>query len=133
MVSIGKICGSFEECIVELRQMLAEEATRRINAQLEAKVEARLHRGYHERCKGTRRRRGEAQCQRCGTRETRRSSRNGHRRCFPNWPRRFLRTISLLERVNRMIRRLFRAAGAFHSLAGLRAAVARVLEPHRLI
>lgn len=52
---------------------------------------------------------------------------------FPTWDRVFLRTTSLLERVNRMIRRLFRAAGAFHSPTGLLAAAARVLEPHRLI
>jgi hypothetical protein len=52
---------------------------------------------------------------------------------FPDWPRVFLRTTSLLERVNRMIRRLFRAAGAFHSPLGLLAAATRVLEPYRLI
>jgi transposase-like protein len=52
---------------------------------------------------------------------------------FPDWSRVFLRTTSLLERVNRMIRRLFRAAGAFHSPTGLLAAVTRVLEPYRLI
>jgi transposase-like protein len=52
---------------------------------------------------------------------------------FPNWSRKFLRTTSLLERVNRTIRRLFRAAGAFHSQAGLLAAVTRVLNPVRLI
>ncbi len=52
---------------------------------------------------------------------------------FPAWPRHYLRTTSLLERVNRMIRRLFRAASAFHSAHGLLAAVARVLNPHRLI
>jgi transposase-like protein len=52
---------------------------------------------------------------------------------FPDWPRLFLRTTSLLERVNRLIRRLFRAAGAFHSPTGLLAAATRVLEPHRLI
>lgn len=52
---------------------------------------------------------------------------------FPTWSRQFLRTTSLLERVNRMIRRLFRAAGAFHSPAGLFAAATRVLEPRRLI
>jgi transposase-like protein len=52
---------------------------------------------------------------------------------FPDWPRSFLRTTSLLERVNRMIRRLFRAAGAFHLPTGLLAAATRVLEPHRLI
>jgi len=51
---------------------------------------------------------------------------------FPTWPRQYLRTTSLLERVNRMLRRLFRAAGAFHSPAGLLAAVARVLYPLRL-
>jgi putative transposase len=48
---------------------------------------------------------------------------------FPDWSRHFLRTTSLLERVNRMIRRLFRAACAFHSASGLLAAVARVLFP----
>jgi putative transposase len=52
---------------------------------------------------------------------------------FPHWPRHFLRTTSLLERVNRMIRRLFRPAGAFHSSSGLLAAVTRVLSPLRLI
>jgi transposase-like protein len=52
---------------------------------------------------------------------------------FPHWQRTALRTTSLLERVNRMLRRLFRPAGAFHSLPGLLAAVARVLNPHRLI
>lgn len=52
---------------------------------------------------------------------------------FPDWSRLFLRTTSLLERVNRMIRRLFRAAGAFHSPTGLLAAATRVLEPCRLI
>jgi transposase-like protein len=51
---------------------------------------------------------------------------------FPHWPRKHLRTTSLLERVNRMLRRLFRAAGAFHSSSGLRAAVARALTPLRL-
>jgi transposase-like protein len=48
---------------------------------------------------------------------------------FPNWPRRFLRTTSLLERLNRMLRRLFRADGAFQSAAGLLAGVARILNP----
>ena len=52
---------------------------------------------------------------------------------FPSWPRHSLRTTSLLERVNRMLRRLFRPAGAFHSPSGLLAAVARVLNPFRLI
>ncbi len=52
---------------------------------------------------------------------------------FPTWPRRFLRTTSLLERVNQMLRRLFRSAGAFHSPSGLLAAVRRVLLPLRLI
>ena len=48
---------------------------------------------------------------------------------FPYWPRSALRTTSLLERVNRMIRRLFRPAAAYHSRAGLAATVARVLTP----
>ena len=52
---------------------------------------------------------------------------------YPNWPRSALRTTSLLERVNRMLRRLFRPKGAFHSRLGLIAAVARVLNPFRLI
>jgi transposase-like protein len=51
---------------------------------------------------------------------------------FPTWSRCFLRTTSLLERVNRSIRRLFLSAGAFHSSNGLSAAVARVLIPLRL-
>lgn len=48
---------------------------------------------------------------------------------FPQWRRTALRTTSLLERVNRMLRHLFRPAGAFHSLAGLLAVIARVLNP----
>ena len=52
---------------------------------------------------------------------------------FPDWQRTALRTTSLLERVNRMLRRLFRPAGAFHSFTGLLATVARVLNPQRLI
>jgi len=52
---------------------------------------------------------------------------------FPDWPWHTLRTTSLLERVNRMLRRLFRAAGAYHSTAGLLATVSRVLSPMRLI
>jgi transposase-like protein len=52
---------------------------------------------------------------------------------FPHWHRTALRTTSLLERVNRLLRRLFRPAGAFHSLLGLLATLARVLNPHRLI
>ena len=51
---------------------------------------------------------------------------------FPAWQRTALRTTSLLERVNRMLRRLFRPKGAFHSLAGLLATVIRVLSPLRL-
>jgi transposase-like protein len=52
---------------------------------------------------------------------------------FPAWPRTALRATSLLERVNRMLRRLFRSAGAFHSRSGLLAAVGRILIPMRLI
>jgi len=52
---------------------------------------------------------------------------------YPDWHRTALRTTSLLERVNRMLRRLFRPKGAFHSLITLRATVARVLNPKRLI
>jgi len=54
-------------------------------------------------------------------------------RCFPDWKRTALRTTSLLERVNRMLRRLFRPKGAFHSRYGILATVARVLNPKRLI
>lgn len=52
---------------------------------------------------------------------------------YPKWPRSALRTTSLLERVNRMLRRLFRPKGAFHSRASLIATVARVLNPYRLV
>lgn len=52
---------------------------------------------------------------------------------YPDWKRTALRTTSLLERVNRMLRRLFRPKGAFHSLTSLLATVARVLNPKRLI
>jgi len=52
---------------------------------------------------------------------------------FPQWRRTALRTTSLLERLNRMLRRLFRPAGAFHSLTGLLASIARVLNPKCLI
>ncbi len=52
---------------------------------------------------------------------------------FPTWSPKTLRTTSLLERVNRMLRRLFRPAGAYHSYSGLLATVARVLNPMCLI
>jgi hypothetical protein len=52
---------------------------------------------------------------------------------FPHWPRTALRTTSLLERINRRLRRLLRAASAFHSRSGLLSAVARSLIPLRLI
>lgn len=52
---------------------------------------------------------------------------------FPDWQRTALRTTSLLERVNRMLRRLFRPKGAFHSHYAILATVARVLNPKRLI
>jgi len=52
---------------------------------------------------------------------------------FPQWRRSALRTTSLLERLNRMLRRLFRPAGAFHSRCGLLTRVLRVLSPKRLI
>ena len=54
-------------------------------------------------------------------------------RRFPHWRRSALRTTSLLERVNRMLRRLFRPKAAFHSLTGVLATVARVLGPKWLI
>jgi transposase-like protein len=52
---------------------------------------------------------------------------------FPKWPPKTLRSTSLLERVNRMLRRLFRSAGAYHSPSGLLATVVRVLQPMCLI
>lgn len=54
-------------------------------------------------------------------------------RRFPLWRRSALRTTSLLERVNCMLRRLFRPKAAFHSITGLLATVARVLVPKWLI
>lgn len=47
---------------------------------------------------------------------------------FPDWQRTALRTTSLLERVNRMLRRLFRPKGAFHSLHGLLASIGFSLQ-----
>jgi transposase-like protein len=52
---------------------------------------------------------------------------------FPDWPLVRLRTTSLLERVNRMLRRPFRAAGAFHSDTGALAAATRILSPFRAV
>lgn len=52
---------------------------------------------------------------------------------FPKWSPKTLRTTSLLERGNRMLRRLFRSAGAYHSPSGLLATVVRVLQPMCLI
>ncbi len=43
----------------------------------------------------------------------------------PHWPREHLRTISHLERFNRKLRRQIRAAGAYHSDAGILAMVAQ--------
>jgi transposase-like protein len=53
-------------------------------------------------------------------------------RRFPDWQRTALRTTSLLERVNRMLRRLFRPKGSFHSVTGLLSTLSRVLNPLRL-
>lgn len=50
-------------------------------------------------------------------------------RRFPHWRATALRTTSLLERLNRRLRRLFRVASAFHSHQGLAVATARVLMP----
>lgn len=47
----------------------------------------------------------------------------------PLWKPEALRTTSRLERLNRKLRRVFRVAGAYHSMAGLEAAVLRVLKP----
>lgn len=47
----------------------------------------------------------------------------------PLWKPEALRTTSRLERLNRKLRRVFRTAGAYHSLEGLEAAVLRVLAP----
>ena len=47
----------------------------------------------------------------------------------PSWKPEALRTTSRLERLNRKLRRVFRAAGAYHSPGGLEAAILRVLAP----
>ena len=47
----------------------------------------------------------------------------------PTWKAEALRTTSRLERLNRKLRRVFRAAGAYQSRSGLEAAVLRVLAP----
>lgn len=52
---------------------------------------------------------------------------------FPDWQVSSLRTTSLVERVNRKLRRLFRAANAYHSDAGLLATTTRVLSPLRAV
>jgi hypothetical protein len=80
MISIKKTNTNFNSFITDVRAELAGEVERRINAQLEDDVEAWLHRGYHERRATVGARQGGAQCQRCGTRQMRRFSRNGHRR-----------------------------------------------------
>src|SRR5574341_1193043 len=52
---------------------------------------------------------------------------------FPAWRAQSLRTTSLLERINRSLRRPFRVAGAFHSDRGLLAATARFLLPYAAV
>ena len=52
---------------------------------------------------------------------------------YPHWLVSCLRTTSLLERLNRKLRRLFRAANAYHSDVGLLAAATRVLSPFRAV
>jgi len=44
---------------------------------------------------------------------------------FPTWERRYLRTISRLERFNRRLRRRIRAANAYHSVTGVNAMTAQ--------
>ncbi|NPV65672.1 MAG: hypothetical protein HPY64_00880 [Anaerolineae bacterium] len=79
MTSIEKTLTNFNSFLTELQAALAGEVQRRINAQLEDEVEAWLHRGYYERRAKVGARQGGAQCLRCGTRQARRFSRNGHR------------------------------------------------------
>src|SRR5574341_863177 len=52
---------------------------------------------------------------------------------FPTWRAQSLRTTSLLERINRSLRRPFRVAGAYHSDRGLLAATARILLPYAAV
>jgi hypothetical protein len=47
---------------------------------------------------------------------------------FPTWPRRYLRTTSHLERLNRSLRKHARSAGAYHSDAGILAMVAQLAQ-----
>jgi transposase-like protein len=47
----------------------------------------------------------------------------------PTWQLKALRITSMLERVNRSLRKFFRAANAYRSTAGIQAAVRRVLGP----
>jgi transposase-like protein len=52
---------------------------------------------------------------------------------FPDWERPALCTTSLLDQVNRMLRRLFQSKGTFHATEGGLVTVARVLNSKRLI
>jgi hypothetical protein len=78
---VSKIRGeiqSVKRLVDGLKQEFAMQVVWHIEAQLEADVEAWLHRGYHQRRKGVTRS-SRARGQRCGTQAARAFSRNGHR------------------------------------------------------
>ncbi len=80
MLKIEEMGSSFNRFITDLREELAEVVGQRIEARLTAEVEQWLRRGYHKRRTKVDGRETGAECQRCGTRQVRHFSRNGHRR-----------------------------------------------------
>lgn len=79
MVSIDQAVGSFKSFLIEVRQGIKGWVERRIEAQLEAEVEAWLHRRPYARRAGIGHHQMRSGGCRCGTRQVRRFSRNGHR------------------------------------------------------
>lgn len=79
MLSIAQDGASFKSFLAEVRQGIKQWVERRIEAQLEAEVEAWVHRRPYARRAGVGHHQRRSQCCRCGTRQVRRFSRNGHR------------------------------------------------------
>ena len=80
MTSIDNTISSVKGFVDELRQTIGQWVAQGLEARLEAEVDAWLRRSTHQRRKQVGRQPTSAHCGRCGSRQARQFSRNGHRR-----------------------------------------------------
>ena len=79
MISINMPMKSFKSFFAELQSEVKVWVSRQIEVRLEAEVDGRLYRRSYERRVGVGSQQTNQQCQRCGTKQVRHFSRNGHR------------------------------------------------------